>query len=298
MAPTASLFPEGEPEVYGEIQGEVLGHPFRRFEVQVYGARRFGAVGYRFTGVLYEVELPRPFPFLHLAPRGWPTYPRERWPFLLALLGLSGALLARHLAGLPALKPGTSPLLLLAFPALFLYLFAAWRAATREAGPEVALEGELARRFRAWGYWDSIGAVHLGRGGPKADNPLGRALLEVRKVLGPFWLQVVGGNLYLAFPGGGLPTSPLLSPEAALARWKARLRGEMGALEGLLRALAVHLGCRGPKEAGGQEGLIPFYAESLVLGHQWKRVCRLRVSGSWARTRHRSATTSIISSRS
>jgi vancomycin resistance protein YoaR len=43
---------------------------------------------------------------------------------------------------------------------------------------------------------------------------------------------------------------------------------------------------------------IPFYAESLVLGHQWNRVCRLRVSGSWARTRHRSATTSIISSRS
>jgi hypothetical protein len=44
--------------------------------------------------------------------------------------------------------------------------------------------------------------------------------------------------------------------------------------------------------------VIPFYAESLVLGHQWNRVCRLRVSGSWARTRHRSATTSIISSRS
>jgi hypothetical protein len=46
------------------------------------------------------------------------------------------------------------------------------------------------------------------------------------------------------------------------------------------------------------KGFIPFYAESLVLGHQWNRVCRLRVSGSWARTRHRSATTSIISSRS
>jgi integrase len=44
--------------------------------------------------------------------------------------------------------------------------------------------------------------------------------------------------------------------------------------------------------------LIPFYAESLVLGHQWKRVCRLRVSGAFSRTRHRSATTSIISSRS
>jgi hypothetical protein len=42
----------------------------------------------------------------------------------------------------------------------------------------------------------------------------------------------------------------------------------------------------------------PFYAESLVLGHQWKRVCRLRVSGAFSRTRHRSATTSIISSRS
>jgi len=238
MALTASLFPEGEPEVYGEIRGEVLGRSFRRFEAQVYGARRFGAVGYRFTGVLYEVELPRSFPFLHLAPRGWPTYPRERWPFLLALLGLLGvllALLARHLAGYPALKPGTSPLLLLAFPALYLYLFAAWRVATREAGLEVALEGELARRFRAWGSWGSIGE----------DTPLGRALLEARKVLGPFWLRVEGGKLYLAFPEGGLPTSPLLSPEAALARWEARLRGEMGALEGLLRAL----------EAGGQERL-------------------------------------------
>jgi hypothetical protein len=188
-------------------------------------------VGYRFTGVLYEVELPRPFPPLHLAPRGWPTYPRERWPFLWALLGLSGvllALLARHLAGLPVLKPGTSILLpLIAFPALFLYLFAAWRVATREIGPEVALEGELAQRFRAWGYWDSIGE----------DTPLGQALLEVRKVLGPFWLQVMDRSLYLAFPEGGLPTSPLLSPEAALAQWEARLRGEMGALEGLLRAL-------------------------------------------------------------
>jgi hypothetical protein len=44
--------------------------------------------------------------------------------------------------------------------------------------------------------------------------------------------------------------------------------------------------------------VIPFYANAFVLGHQWNRVCRLRVSGSWARTRHRSATTSIISSRS
>jgi lactate 2-monooxygenase len=49
---------------------------------------------------------------------------------------------------------------------------------------------------------------------------------------------------------------------------------------------------------GGEEGVIPFYANAFVLGHQWNRVCRLRVSGSWARTRHRSATTSIISSRS
>ena len=229
--PAVPLLPEGEPEAHGEYRGEVLGLPFRRLEVQVYGARRFGAVGYRFTGVLYEVELPRPFPPLHLAPRGWPTYPRERWPFLWALLGLSGvllALLARHLAGLPVLKPGTSILLpLIAFPALFLYLFAAWRVATREIGPEVALEGELAQRFRAWGYWDSIGE----------DTPLGQALLEVRKVLGPFWLQVMDRSLYLAFPEGGLPTSPLLSPEAALAQWEARLRGEMGALEGLLRAL-------------------------------------------------------------
>jgi hypothetical protein len=67
--PAFPLLSQGEPEVYGEIRGEVLGRPFRRFEVQVYGARRFGAVGYRFTGVLYEVELPWPFPFLHLAPR-------------------------------------------------------------------------------------------------------------------------------------------------------------------------------------------------------------------------------------
>jgi Ca2+/Na+ antiporter len=232
--PAVPLLPKGEPRAYEEIRGEVLGRPFRRFEVQVYGARRFGAVGYRFTGVLYEVELPRPFHFLHLAPRGWPTYPRERWPFLLALLGLSGvllALLARHLAGEPVLKPGTSPLLLLVFPALYLYLFAAWRVATRGIGPEVALEGELARRFRAWGSWDSIGE----------DTPLGRALLEARKVLGPFWLQVVGGKLHLAFPEGVSPTSLLLSPEAALAWWERRLRGEMGALEGLLRALEESL---------------------------------------------------------
>jgi putative transposase len=56
-----------------------------------------------------------------------------------------------------------------------------------------------------------------------------------------------------------------------------------------------------PRDREGQyypAFLIPFYAESLVLGHQWKRVCRLRVSGAFSRTRHRSATTSIISSRS
>jgi hypothetical protein len=229
MAPTASLFPEGEPEVYGEIRGEVMGRPFRRFEAQVYGARRFGTVGYRFTGVLYEVELPRPFPPLHLAPRGWPTYPRERWPFLLAFLGLSGALLAllaRHLSGLPVLKPGTSPLLLLAFPALYFYLFVAWRVATREAGPQVALEGELARRFRAWGYWEPIGE----------NTSLGQALLEVRKVLGPFWLRVEGGKLYLAFPERSLATSSLLSPETALARWEAKLKEEMRVIEHLLLA--------------------------------------------------------------
>jgi len=119
------LFLGGEPKAHREFRGEVLGRPFRRFEVQVYGARRFGAVGYRFTGALYELELPRPFPFLHLAPRGWPTYPRERWPFLLALLGLSGALLAllaRHLEGRFIVKPGNSILLpLITLPALFLY---------------------------------------------------------------------------------------------------------------------------------------------------------------------------------
>jgi hypothetical protein len=54
-----------------------------------------------------------------------------------------------------------------------------------------------------------------------------------------------------------------------------------------------------PRQQGPPTPLvIPFYAESLVLGHQWKRVCRLRVSGAFSRTRHRSATTSIISSRS
>jgi len=216
--PATPFFSEKEPEVYGEIRGEVLGRPFRRCEVQVYMSRRFGAVGYRFTGVLYAVELPRPYPPLHLAPRGWPTYPRARWPFLLALLGVSGALLAllaRQLAGHPVLKPGTSPLLLLAFPAFYLYLFAAWRAATREAGLEVALEGELARRFRAWGRWAPIGE----------DTPLGQALLEARKVFGPFWLRVEGERLYLAFP------------EKFCSWWEPGLRRELGALEGLLWAL-------------------------------------------------------------
>jgi hypothetical protein len=51
-------------------------------------------------------------------------------------------------------------------------------------------------------------------------------------------------------------------------------------------------------EGEAQYPVIPFYANAFVLDHQWNRVCRLRVSGSWARTRHRSATTSIISSRS
>jgi len=77
MAPTASLFPEGEPEVYGEIQGEVLGRPFRRFELQVYGARRFGAVAYRFTGVLYAVELPRPLPPAPPGPQGLAHLPQR-----------------------------------------------------------------------------------------------------------------------------------------------------------------------------------------------------------------------------
>jgi len=243
------LLPEGEPEAYGEYRGEVLGRPFRRFEVNSYAARRFGTVGYRFTGVLYEVELPRPFPFLHLAPRGWPTYPRERRSFLLALLFLLGvllALLARYLEGRPVLKPGTSPLLpLITFPALFLYLFAAWKVATREIGPEVALEGELARRFRAWG---EIGSI-------RQDAPLGRVLLEMGRARGPFWLRVEGGKLYLAFPENFSSAHPLLPFEEALAREEGWFRWELKALEGLLRALAVHLGCRGPKEAGGQERL-------------------------------------------
>jgi hypothetical protein len=228
--PALPLLPGEKPKAYGEHRGEVLGRPFRRFEVQVYGGRRFGTVRYRFTGVLYEVALPSSFPPLHLAPRGWPTYPGERWPFLLALLGLSGgflALLARHLAGLPVLKPGTSPLFLLAFPALYLYLFAAWRVATRRIGPEVALEGKPARRFRVWGYWNSIGE----------NTPLGQALLKVGKVLGPFWLRVEDAKLYLAFPERDLPTTPLLSSEKALVLWKVRLREEMWALRRLLLAL-------------------------------------------------------------
>ncbi len=225
------LFPEGEPEVHGELRGEVLGLPFRRSEVEVYGARRFGAVGYRFSGVLYQVELPNKDSLpLHLAPRGWPTYPGERWPFRLVLLGLWGvflALLARHLMGLPVLKPGTSPLLFLVFPVLFFYLFAAWRVATREIGPRVALEGELARRFRAWGYWEPI----------SEDAALGQALLRLWRTVGPFWLRVEGTRLFLAFPGGGPPANPLLPPEGALRRWVERLRREVGALEELVGAL-------------------------------------------------------------
>jgi hypothetical protein len=231
--PFIPLLPEGEPKVYGEIRGEVLGRPFRRFEARVAG--RFGGVGHRFTGVLYEVELPRPFPYLHLAPRGWPTYPGERWPFLLELLRISGvpfALLARYLAGKLVLKSGTNPLLLLVFPLLYLYLFASWKLATNEAGLDVALEGELARRFRAWGGWDSWDSIG-------ENTPLGQALLEMGRFLGPFWLQVERTRLYLAFLGGDLSTSPLLSPKAALARWEARLRKEMEALEELLRALCT-----------------------------------------------------------
>ena len=219
--PATPFFSEKEPEAYGEIRGEVLGHPFRRCEAQVYAARRFGTVAYRFTGVLYAVALPRAFPPLHLAPRGWPTYPRARWPFLLDLLLLSGfllallALFARYLAGIHVPKPGTILILLLSLPFLYPYIFAAWRAATRGIGPEVALEGELARRFRAWGRWEPIGE----------DTPLGQALLEARKVLGPFWLRVEGERLYLAFP------------EKFFPREEAGLRGELGALEGLLWAL-------------------------------------------------------------
>jgi hypothetical protein len=228
--PAVPLLPSGEPRVHGELRGEVLNLPFRRSEVEVYRARRFGLVGYRFSGTLYRVDLPHPLPAFHLAPKGWPTYPLERWPFLLVLLGLLGtllALLARGLTGLPALRPGTSPLLLLVFPALFLYLLAAWRVVTREIGPRVALEGELARRFRAWGYIGPIGE----------GTALGRALFRVWRAVGPFWLRVQGTSLFLAFPGGGPPTSPFLSPEAALRRWEARLKREVGALEGLVGAL-------------------------------------------------------------
>ena len=79
----------------------------------------------------------------------------------------------------------------------------------------MALEGELARRFRAWGRWAPIGE----------DTPLGQALLEARKVFGPFWLRVEGERLYLAFP------------EKFCSWWEPGLRRELGALEGLLWAL-------------------------------------------------------------
>jgi len=78
--PAIPLLPEGEPKAYGEYRGEVLGRPFRRFGVQVYEARRFGAVGYRFTGVLYEVELPRPFPLSTWPPGAGPPTPGSAGP--------------------------------------------------------------------------------------------------------------------------------------------------------------------------------------------------------------------------
>jgi transposase-like protein len=61
--------------------------------------------------------------------------------------------------------------------------------------------------------------------------------------------------------------------------------------------VAVALYAAGVSQRKAAE-VIPFYANAFVLGHQWNRVCRLRVSGAFSRTRHRSATTSIISSRS
>jgi L-serine deaminase len=84
--------------------------------------------------------------------------------------------------------------------------------------------------------------------------------------------------------------------------------GSAGTLPGALLGVADHLAI--PEErllmpmvlAAGVAKMInrviPFYANAFVLGHQWNRVCRLRVSGAFSRTRHRSATTSIISSRS
>ncbi|WP_187288219.1 hypothetical protein [Thermus oshimai] len=55
--------------------------------------------------------------------------------------------------------------------------------------------------------------------------------------MGPFWLRVEGAHLFLAFPGGGPPTSLLLSPQAALTWWAGRLRQELEALEGLTTSL-------------------------------------------------------------
>jgi outer membrane protein TolC len=90
--------------------------------------------------------------------------------------------------------------------------------------------------------------------------------------------------------GAATPADALAAAErvsqARLGLYRANLDLAL-ALENLARVVGLPL-----------EALIPFYANAFVLGHQWNRVCRLRVSGSWARTRHRSATTSIISSRS
>jgi hypothetical protein len=98
-----------------------------------------------------------------------------------------------------------------------------------------------------------------------------------------------------ALPEDALEAARELSQDPALLHRAIRAMGALGVVgeeenRGLLYLALL--------SARTERPIIPFYANAFVLGHQWNRVCRLRVSGSWARTRHRSATTSIISSRS
>ncbi len=202
MTPTASL--KGNPRSTGKSEVKSWAAPSAALRCRSTGPGASERWATASPGSSTRWSFPGPSPLSTWPPGAGPPTPGSAgpssWP--------SWGFLARHLAGLPVLKPGTSPLLLLGFPALYLYLFAAWRAAAREAGPEVAVEGELAWRFRAWGSWGSIGG----------GTPLDQALLAMGRFLGPFWLRVAEEKLYLAFPEGGLPTSPFLSPEAALAQ--------------------------------------------------------------------------------
>jgi transposase-like protein len=107
-------------------------------------------------------------------------------------------------------------------------------------------------------------------------------------VLGELWQR--GLRRVLLFITDGLPGLP-----EAIRRVYPQAEWQRCVVHGVRWSL-------GQVRAGDRtllaEDLIPFYANAFVLGHQWNRVCRLRVSGAFSRTRHRSATTSIISSRS